>query len=118
MSGNQPLNGSPPGAKRRSLINVRLIVSCLVVATLLACSTTSPKNQSQSQSDVEAWRRHVAEILQSGWDVKLVNNSLVITRKEPVTYYNSIGLPAADDNLRKQMIERGKSPESYQITVD
>jgi hypothetical protein len=35
-----------------------------------------------------------------------------------VTYYNAIGLPATDDDLRKQMIERGKSTERYQITVD
>jgi hypothetical protein len=34
-----------------------------------------------------------------------------------VTYYNSIALPSFDD-LRKEMIERSKTKEPYQITLD
>jgi len=78
----------------------------------------SPKNPAKVESAVETWRNRVAKVLQSGWEVNLVNNSVVITRKEPVTYYNPIGLPAADNDLRKEMIERGKHKETYQITID
>jgi hypothetical protein len=85
---------------------------------LVACRTASPKIPAKVESDLEDWRNKVAKILQARWEVNLVNNSLVITRKEPVTYYNPIALPALDDELRKQMIERGKHEESYQITVD
>ena len=97
---------------------IRLIVICLALIVLVACNTGSPKNPAKSESDLEVWRNKVARILQSGWEVNIVNNSLVITRKEPVTYYNPIALPAFDSDLRMQMIERGKNQEKYQITVD
>ena len=41
----------------------------------------------------------------------------MITRKEPVTYYNPIALPAPG-KLRAQMIERSRHQEKYQITLD
>ena len=100
------------------LTKIRLIVICLALIVLVACNTGSPKNPAKSESDLEVWRNKVARILQSGWEVNIVNNSLVITRKEPVTYYNPIALPAFDSDLRMQMIERGKNQEKYQITVD
>ena len=100
------------------LTNIRLILACLALIALVACSTAAPKDSSKSGSDLDAWHKRVEEILQSGWEVKVVNNSLVITRKEPVTYYNPIALPAADSELRKKMIERGKQKESYQITLE
>jgi hypothetical protein len=90
----------------------------MVLVALVGCRTASPKNSAKVESELETWRNRVAKILQSGWEVNPVNNSLVITRKEPVTYYNSIALPAFDSDLRKQMIERGKRQESYQITIE
>ena len=89
----------------------------MAFTVLAACSSASPKNAANVDPDLDAWRERVAKILQSGWEVNLVNRSLVITRKEPVTYYNPIALPLFDD-LRKEMIERSKTKQPYQITLD
>jgi hypothetical protein len=59
----------------------------------------------------------VAGILQPGWEVVQSDGSVVITREEPVTFYNSISLPAAGNELRAEMIEQGKRAEKYQITL-
>jgi hypothetical protein len=59
----------------------------------------------------------VSGILQPGWEVVQAGNSIEITRKEPVTYYNPISLPAFGD-LRGEMIERSRYKERYQITLD
>ena len=99
------------------LTKVRLTITCIAFTVLVGCRTASPNNASKAEPDLEAWRDRVAKILQSGWEVKLVNKSLVITRKEPVTYYSAIALPLVDD-LRKEMIERSKTKEPYQITLD
>jgi len=88
----------------------------MAFTVLVACSTASPKNAAKVDPDLEAWRDRVAKILQAGWEVNLVDKSLIITRKEPVTYYNPIALPLFDD-LRKEVIERSKTKEPYQITL-
>gem|GEM_PF-2108776 len=102
----------------RHYTNLRSILTFLIFIPLIACSPASPKNPAKSESDLEGWRNKVATTLQPGWEINLVNHSLVIVRTEPVTYYNPIALPAADSELRKQMIERGKRTKSYQITLD
>jgi hypothetical protein len=99
------------------LTKIRLTLTCMAFTVLVACSTASPENAAKVEPDLEAWRGKIAKILQSGWEVNLANKSLVITRKEPVTYYNPIALPAFGD-LRKEMIERSKTKEPYQITLD
>src|ERR1043166_4881192 len=99
------------------LTKIRLTLTCMAFTVLVACSTASPKNAAKVEPDLEAWRARVAKILQAGWEVNLVNKSLIITRKEPVTYYNPIALPLFDD-LRKEMIERSKTKEPYKITLD
>src|SRR6185295_9693096 len=99
------------------LTKIRLSLTCMAFTVLVACSAASPKNAAKVEPDLEAWRDKVAKILQSGWEVNLVNKSLVITRKEPVTYYNPIALPSFGD-LRREMIERSKTKEPYQITLD
>ncbi|HVG33610.1 MAG TPA: hypothetical protein VM911_11035 [Pyrinomonadaceae bacterium] len=64
-----------------------------------------------------SWRDRVAAILQPGWEVTQTDTSIVITRKEPVTYYNPIALPPPG-KLRAEMIERSRHQEKYQITLD
>jgi len=102
---------------KESMTRIRLTLTCIAFTVLVACSTASPKNAAKVDPDLEAWRYRVAKILQAGWEVNIVDKSLVITRKEPVTYYNPIALPLFDD-LRKEMIERSKTKEPYQITLD
>ena len=46
-----------------------------------------------------------------------VDNSIVITRKEPVTYYNPIALPPSSE-LRTKMIEESRYTQKYQITLE
>ena len=101
----------------RKRTKIQLIVTSIAFTALFACSTASPKNVAKVEPDLEAWRDRVAKILQAGWEVNIADKSLVITRKEPVTYYNPIALPLFDD-LKKDMIERSKTKEPYQITLD
>src|SRR5215470_1956713 len=99
------------------LTRIRLTLTCMAITALFACSTASPQNAAKVDPDLEAWRDRVAKILQAGWEVSIADKSVVITRKEPVTYYNPIALPLFDD-LKKEVIERSKTKEPYQITLD
>jgi hypothetical protein len=96
---------------------IRATFFCAAVILLAGCA--APVAQDRKKNDVASlsWRERVAGILQPGWEVTQTEGSIVITRKEPVTYYNPIALPPPGKQ-REEMIERSRHQEKYQITLD
>jgi hypothetical protein len=98
------------------LAKIRVMPAYIVLMVLFGCAATLPQTQPTNEPNHRSWRNRVSDILQPGWEIQL-DSSIVITRKEPVTYYNPIALPPPGD-LRSQMIERSRRKEKYQITLD
>lgn len=94
--------------------HVRIALFSIAVILLAGCVVArEPKVESPSQ----LWRDRVAGILQPGWEIVQTGDSIVVTRKKSVTYYNPIALPASSE-LRTEMIERSRVEQQYQITLD
>lgn len=87
------------------------------VILLVGCAAPVAQDQPKVESPSLPWRDRVSNILQPGWEIVQTGDSIVVTRKKPVTYYNPIALPVMRE-LRTQMIERSRVEEQYQITLD
>lgn len=94
---------------------VRIALFYTAVILFAGCVVSRDRPKVESPSLI--WRDRVSGILQPGWEIVQTGNSLVVTRKKSVTYYNPIALPASSE-LRTEMIERSKDEQQYQITLD
>jgi hypothetical protein len=99
------------------LADIRAILFCTAVILLVGCAAPAVQDKRKPQTAPALWRERVAGILQPGWETVGADNSVVITRTTPVTYYNPIALPPPGE-LRTKLIERSRRTESYQITLD
>jgi hypothetical protein len=99
------------------LPNIRVLLLCSAALVLLGCAAPVAQHGTATETNPPSWRDRVAGVLQPGWEAVQVDNSVVITRKEPVTYYNPIALPASGE-LRTKMIEQSRYTQEYQITLD
>lgn len=99
------------------LTYVRVALFYTAVILLGGCAAPVAQDKQTTELPSLSWHDRVSGILQSGWEVVQTGNSIVIMRKEPVTYYNPIALPPAGE-LRTKMIERSRHKERYQITLD
>lgn len=95
----------------------KIVLFCTVVIMLAGCAAPVAHDQSKIALPSQSWHDRVSKILQPGWEIVQTGNSIVVTRKKSVTYYNSIALPASEE-LRTQMIEQSKVEQQYQITLD
>lgn len=96
---------------------IRIVLFYSAVILLVGCAAPVGQDQSKVELPSRAWHDRVSGILQPGWEIVQTGNSIVVTRKQPVTYYNPIALPASPE-LRTQMIERSRVEQQYQITLD
>jgi hypothetical protein len=84
---------------------------------LAGCAANVAQDKGRAELPPASWRDRVVKIIQPGWDVTQADGSIVITRRESVTYYNPIALPPPG-KLRTEMIERSRRQEKYEITLD
>jgi hypothetical protein len=98
--------------------DTRAVLCCAALTLLGACSARVAQDKQGAERPPSPWADRVAGIMQPGWEVVQSDGSVVSTRKKPVTFYYSISLPAAGDELRAEMIEESKRAEKYQITLD
>ena len=97
--------------------DTRAVLCCAALTLLVACAARVPQDKRGAEAPSSSWADRVSGVLQPGWEVVKSGGSVVITRHDPVTFYNPINLPAADE-LWAEMIEQGKRAERYQITLD
>lgn len=99
------------------LPNIRVLLLCSASLVPVGCAAPVAPDGLTTETNPPSWRDRVAGVLQPGWEAVQVDNSIVITRKEPVTYYNPIALPVSGE-LRTKMIEESRYTQKYQITLD
>src|SRR6266404_105558 len=99
------------------LFCIRTWLSWAAVILLVGCSPPVAQNQHGTEKHTFSWRQRVNEILQPGWEVVETNGSVVVSRKEPVTFYHATSLPLLGPS-RTQMIEQSRYTEPYQVTLD
>jgi hypothetical protein len=98
-------------------LKIRVMPGYIILMVLFGCAATPPQTQPTKEPNLRSWRNRVSDVLQPGWEVIQLDRSIMITRKEAVTYYNPIALPPPGE-LRFQLIERSKRKEIYQITLE
>ena len=96
---------------------IRIVLFYTALILLVGCAAPVTQDQPKVELPSLSWHDRVSGILQPGWEIVQTGDSIVVTRKKFVTYYNSIALPASTE-LRTQMIERSRVEEQYQITLD
>src|SRR5215204_2648965 len=98
--------------------DARAVLFCAALTLLVACAARVARDEQGAKRPPSSWPGRVAGILQPGWEVLETGNSIVIARKEPVSFYNPIGLPASLNEERPEVVKQAKFTEQYQITLE